>query len=244
MVNTAWDIWIRVQSFRFSIQAGRFAWNILLGRNVSESAPCSGNSWVSRVSVMSIHDGFPAIIVGISLGSTNRSDEPLGYRQEEFCWLASFTAMLVHFSHNISKTNPALRSRQTPLRKKLLNSFSLAVMLGLTWVIVCILLITHDKTLNLILSIVFCLCNTTQGIQIFVLFTLRSILKSNPALLNPVNALHIGLHRRNFFLWKVKLPESTETYTPSNPDPVRPPHVIKAAKPCLRQLKDAGRCFA
>ncbi|XP_057182443.1 adhesion G-protein coupled receptor G7 [Triplophysa rosa] len=240
-----------------------FTWNFLYGIHVFLlfKATISGPPpWFLKVSI-AFGWGFPAIIVGISLGFTYRMDEPLGYRQEEFCWLASLnhkqqfdmrkpmfwafllplvimlisnTAMLLHFSHNICKTNPNLnRSRQTPLRKKLLNSFSLAVMLGLTWVTGYIMLITHEKTLNLILSIVFCVCNTTQGIQIFVLFTLKSILKSNPAVLNAVNAPDIGLRTRNFFLWKVKSPESRETYTPTNPDSVRPPHVIKESSRSL-----------
>ncbi|XDV22113.1 hypothetical protein PO909_027074, partial [Leuciscus waleckii] len=71
--------------------------------------------------------------------------------------------VLVHFSHNICRTNPNLNSsRKTPLKKKILSSFSLAVMLGLSWVTGYILIITHETNLKLILSVVFCLLNTTQ----------------------------------------------------------------------------------
>ena len=55
------------------------------------------------------------------------------------------------------------RSRKTPLKKKILSSFSLAVMLGLSWVTGYILIITHETNLKLILSVVFCLLNTTQA---------------------------------------------------------------------------------
>ncbi|XP_035485857.2 adhesion G-protein coupled receptor G7-like [Scophthalmus maximus] len=33
--------------------------------------------------------GFPAVFMAISLGATYTVDDPLGYRQEEFCWLAA-----------------------------------------------------------------------------------------------------------------------------------------------------------
>ncbi|XP_051549578.1 adhesion G-protein coupled receptor G7-like [Myxocyprinus asiaticus] len=148
---------------------------------------------------------MPALIVGISLATTYSLRDPLGYRQEEFCWLASLDnegrfepkrpmlwgfllplaamlsfniALLVYFSKTICCANPNLKSsRRTPLKKKILSSFSLAVMLGLSWVIGYFVLITHDKTLYTILSVVFCLFNTTQGVQIFILFTLRPFLK-------------------------------------------------------------------
>ncbi|KAK2907143.1 hypothetical protein Q8A67_006128 [Cirrhinus molitorella] len=169
-----------------------FTWNTLYGINVYmlfQNSVSGTPRWFPKVS-MPVGWGLPAVIVGISLGSTYRVEDPLGYRQEEFCWLASVdhkqrfnikkpmfwgfvlplmimlitnTAILLHFSYNICKTNPNLnRSRTTPLKKKLLSSFSLAVMLGLSWVTGYILLITQEKTLQLILSVVFCLLNTTQ----------------------------------------------------------------------------------
>ncbi|KAI2650285.1 Adhesion G-protein coupled receptor G7 [Labeo rohita] len=73
------------------------------------------------------------------------------------------TSLLVYFSQTICCGNPNLKSsRTTPMKKKILSSFSLAVVLGLSWVVGYFVLITHDKTLYIILSVVFCLCNTTQ----------------------------------------------------------------------------------
>ncbi|RXN06430.1 adhesion G- coupled receptor G7-like protein [Labeo rohita] len=167
-----------------------FTWNTLYGINVYmhfHDSVSGTPRWFPKVS-MAVGWGLPAVIVGISLGSTYRVDEPLGYRQEEFCWLASVdhkqrfsimkpmfwgfvlpllimlisnTAILLHFLYNICKTDPNLNT--SPLKKKILSSFSLAVILGLSWVIGYILLITYDKTLKLILSVVFCLLNTTQA---------------------------------------------------------------------------------
>ncbi|ROL40913.1 Adhesion G-protein coupled receptor G7 [Anabarilius grahami] len=173
-----------------------FTWNTLYGINVFLlfiNRVSGTPTWFPKVS-LATGWGLPAVIVGISLGSTYSVKEPLGYRQEEFCWLASLdhkqkfsmgkpmfwgfllplmlmlisnAAILLHFSHNICRTNPNLnRSRKTPLKKKILSSFSLAVMLGLSWVAGYILLITHEKTLKLILSVVFCLFNTTQAIAL------------------------------------------------------------------------------
>ncbi|KAK7127063.1 hypothetical protein R3I94_018295 [Phoxinus phoxinus] len=218
-----------------------FTWNTLYGinvfllfKNVSGTPP-----WFSKVS-LAIGWVLPAVIVGISLGSTYSVKDPLGYRQEEFCWLASLdnkqkfnmgkpmfwgfllplmlmllsnTAILLYFSHNICRTNPNLNSsRTTPLKKKILSSFSLALMLGLSWVTGYILIITHEKNLKLILSVVFCLLNTTQGVQILILFTLRPLLNSNPAFLDSLRSSNIGFHRKTFSLWINKISESNESY--------------------------------
>ncbi|XP_051550753.1 adhesion G-protein coupled receptor G7-like [Myxocyprinus asiaticus] len=184
-----------------------FAWNTMYAAHVfflisnGLNGPPKGFFTVA----MTAGWGLPALIVGISLATTYSFKDPLGYRQEQFCWLASLDkeerfdpkrpmlggfllplaamlsfniALLIYFSQTICCANPNLKSsRGTSLKKKMLSSFSLAVVLGLSWVIGYFVLITHDKTLYTILSVVFCLCNTTQGVQIFILFTLRSILK-------------------------------------------------------------------
>ncbi|XP_026091924.1 adhesion G-protein coupled receptor G7-like isoform X2 [Carassius auratus] len=227
-----------------------FTWNTLYGINVfllfrnSVSGTPPWFPWVA----MAVGWGLPAVIVGISLGSTYSVEEPLGYRQEEFCWLASLdhkkkfsikkpmfwgfvlplllmlissTAIQLHFSYNICRTNPNLnKSLKTPLKKKMLSSFSLAVMLGLSWVTGYILMIAQEKNLKFILSVVFCLLNTTQGVQIFILFTLRPFLNSNPGVLNSLHAPEIGLHKKTFFLWKNKTPESNESYKSTDLDSI------------------------
>nr|XP_055073109.1 adhesion G-protein coupled receptor G7-like [Misgurnus anguillicaudatus] len=232
-----------------------FTWNTLYGINVFLLFKTTTGTppWFPKVS-LAVGWGFPAIIVGISLGSTYTFEDPLGYRQEEFCWLASLDpkqnfdmgkpmfwgfllplvimlffnmAIFLHFSQNTCKTVPNLvRLQQTPLKKKFLSSFSMAVMLGLSWFTGYILLITQEPTLQLILSIVFCVCNTTQGIQIFLLFTLRSVINSNPAILNAMHAPNIGIHRKVFFLWKVMAEENIEIYTRTDFDSAEMPQVI------------------
>uniref|UniRef100_A0A8C1PHN2 Adhesion G protein-coupled receptor G7 n=1 Tax=Cyprinus carpio TaxID=7962 RepID=A0A8C1PHN2_CYPCA len=225
-----------------------FTWNTLYGINVFllfKNSVSGTPPWFPQVA-MAVGWGLPAVIVGISLGSTYRVEEPLGYRQEEFCWLASLdhkqkfnikkpmfwgfvlplllmlisnTAILLHFSYKICRTNPNLnKSRKTSLTKKMMSSFSLAVMLGLSWVTGYILMITQEKNLKFILSVVFCLLNTTQGVQIFILFALRPFLNSNPAILNSLRAPEIGLHKKTFFLWKNKIPESNDSYKSTDGD--------------------------
>uniref|UniRef100_A0A8C1H494 Adhesion G protein-coupled receptor G7 n=1 Tax=Cyprinus carpio carpio TaxID=630221 RepID=A0A8C1H494_CYPCA len=225
-----------------------FTWNTLYGINVFllfKNSVSGTPSWFPLVA-MAVGWGLPAVIVGISLGSTYHVEEPLGYRQEEFCWLASVdhnqkfsikkpmfwgfvlplllmlisnTAILLHFSYKICRTNPNLnRSGKTSLKKKMMSSFSLAVMLGLSWVTGYILMITQEKNLKFILSVVFCLLNTTQGVQIFILFALRPFLNSNPAILNYLHAPEIGFHKKSFFLWKNKIPESNDSYKSTDGD--------------------------
>ncbi|XP_050951397.1 adhesion G-protein coupled receptor G7 [Labeo rohita] len=211
-----------------------FTWNTLYGINVYiNETP----RWFPKAFI-AVGWGLPAVIVGISLGSTYRVDEPLGYRQEEFCWLASVdhkqtfsikkpmfwgfilpllimlilnTAILLHFMYNICKTNPNLNT--SPLKKKIWSSFSVAVMLSLSWFTGYFILVTPEKeTLNLILSVVFCLLNATQGFQIFILFALGPFLISNPAVLKSLCAPEVGLHKKSFYLWKKKKQKSKESY--------------------------------
>ncbi|KTF89402.1 hypothetical protein cypCar_00045455, partial [Cyprinus carpio] len=185
-----------------------FAWNILYAAHVFFLIrnALNGPPRAFRTIAMTLGWGLPAVIVGISLSTTYSFRNPLGYRQEEFCWLASLDkagrfdpkrpmlwgfllplavmlcfniSLLVYFSQTICCANPNLKSsRGTPMKKKILSSFSLAVVLGLSWIVGYFVLITHDKTLYIILSVVFCLCNTTQGVQIFILFTLQSFLRT------------------------------------------------------------------
>ncbi|XP_065115964.1 adhesion G-protein coupled receptor G7-like [Paramisgurnus dabryanus] len=154
-----------------------------------------------------------------------------GFLLPLFIMLIFNMAIFLHFSQNICKTVPNLvRLQQTPLKKKFLSSFSMAVMLGLSWVTGYILLFTQDPILQLILSIVFCMCNTTQGIQIFILFTLRSVINSNPGILNAMNSPNIGIHRKVFFLWKVNGEENIEIYTRTDTDFTEMSQVITELK--------------
>uniref|UniRef100_A0A8P4K6E2 Adhesion G protein-coupled receptor G7, tandem duplicate 2 n=1 Tax=Dicentrarchus labrax TaxID=13489 RepID=A0A8P4K6E2_DICLA len=180
-----------------------FMWNavygtqlVLLVRTVSRGLP----PYWSKLS-LTVGWGVPAIVVAITLGATYRVDNPLGYRQEEFCWLAALDkdkqfhfgkpmfggfllpvsliliyniVLLVLASLTTCRTDPTLRStRQSSLTRKFLVSFSLAVLLGLSWTLGYLVLVTRGHA-HLVFSIIFCLCTTTQGFQIFILFTART----------------------------------------------------------------------
>ncbi|XP_037618600.1 adhesion G-protein coupled receptor G7, partial [Sebastes umbrosus] len=133
--------------------------------------------------------GVPAAIMAITLGATYSVDDPLGYRQEEFCWLAALDQnKQFHFGkpmfwgfllpvgliliYNMVLLVPILKSIKRFSWRKFLNSFSLVVVLGLSWSLGYLVLVTTGHT-HLVFSILFCLCTTTQGVQIFVLFTAR-----------------------------------------------------------------------
>ncbi|XP_068586429.1 adhesion G-protein coupled receptor G7 isoform X2 [Cebidichthys violaceus] len=173
-----------------------FMWNglyatLLLLVNMDRSLP----SYWTPLSV-AVGWGVPAVIMSITLGATYRPDDPLGYRQEEFCWLAALdknkqfhfgkpmfwgfllpvgliliyvTALLVF---NISRSGCSIK--RPSLWKNFLISYSLAMLLGLSWTLGYLVLVTTG-TSHLIFSILFCLCTTTQGLQIFVLFTARRL---------------------------------------------------------------------
>ncbi|XP_040888717.1 adhesion G-protein coupled receptor G7 [Toxotes jaculatrix] len=136
--------------------------------------------------------GVPAIVMAITLGATYRVDNPLGYRQEEFCWLAALdkdkdfkfdkpmfwgfllpVGLTLIYNMVLLVLTMRARSKSSSLRKKFLKSFSLAVLLGLSWSLGYLVLITSGHA-HQIFSIFFCLCTTTQGFQIFILFTART----------------------------------------------------------------------
>ncbi|XP_059183529.1 adhesion G-protein coupled receptor G7-like [Centropristis striata] len=145
--------------------------------------------------------GVPAIAMASTLGISYSMDDPLRYRREEFCWLAALdknkqfdfgkpmfwgfllplavilisnVVLLVLTSLTICRTNPALNSTKfCSLWKKFFTSFSLAVLLGLSWTLGYLVLVTKGSA-HLVFSILFCVCTTTQGLQIFVLFTART----------------------------------------------------------------------
>ncbi|XP_058237552.1 adhesion G-protein coupled receptor G7 [Hemibagrus wyckioides] len=186
--------------------------------------------------------GLPAVVVGISLGITYRIQNPLNYRQEALCWLAAGDqqngldvtkpmlwgfllpvavmllfniAVLLYFSYTTCRTNPDLNSSQvTPLRNKMLGCISMAVVLGVSWIIGYFLLLEQNTIMQNILSFAFCLFNTTQGIQIFILFTLRtSVFKQKAlALLNSIPSSGLARHSQSFDLWVREEVDYEESY--------------------------------
>ncbi|KAM4538090.1 adhesion G-protein coupled receptor G7 [Fundulus diaphanus] len=145
--------------------------------------------------------GVPALVMAVTLAATYRVQNPLDYRQEEFCWLAALdqdkhfsfhkpmfwafllplglvliynTVLLVLTSLTTCRVDPRITStKRSSLTRKVLVSFSLAVLLGLSWTLGYFVLVTTG-TLHLVFSILFCLGTTTQGLQIFLLFTART----------------------------------------------------------------------
>ncbi|XP_064875062.1 adhesion G-protein coupled receptor G7 [Oncorhynchus nerka] len=228
---------------------GTFTWNTLYATHVflmiRNSLATSPSHFTAYT--VAIGWGLPAVVVALTLGISYRVDDPLGYRQEEFCWLAALnpkgnfdfklpmfwgflipvafmlifnTVVLVCFTVTTCKTNPHLTStRHTSMKKKFLSSFSLAVVLGLSWILGYLLLITQNQTMYTILNISFCVLTTTQGLQIFILFTARtSIVKKMMAdALKSVSSVEIPRHTKRFSLWRGKHTDNVESYTQLDP---------------------------
>ncbi|XP_047432933.1 adhesion G-protein coupled receptor G7-like [Mugil cephalus] len=213
---------------------------VLLVRTLARSLPAH---WTPLSLVVGF--GVPAVIMAVTLGVTYSMENPLGYRQEEFCWLAALdnckkfdfskpmfwgfalpvglilvynTVLVVLVSMTTCRTDPRLTStRSWSLRKKMLVCFSLVVMLGLSWTLGYLLLLLHvmNDEAYLFLNILFCLCTTTQGFQIFILFTARTptframVLRS----LQRVSSISISFNKVTYHLWKFSLKStSSEVY--------------------------------
>ncbi|NXU54476.1 AGRG7 protein, partial [Turnix velox] len=146
--------------------------------------------------------GIPAVIVAITLGATYREGKALNYRQEEFCWLAALdqhqkfsiqkpmlwsfllpVALILLFNIIVfikisvsviwKKNENLTRNKKDSLMKKMIGTISIVVVLGITWTIGYLMLISHEGT-SLVFSYLFCIFNATQGLQICILYTFRS----------------------------------------------------------------------
>ncbi|XP_004606877.2 adhesion G-protein coupled receptor G7 [Sorex araneus] len=146
--------------------------------------------------------GVPAVVVAMTIGIIYALHNPSWvskYRQEEICWLATSEEDLknspllwsfvipvtIILISNIAifiiitvkvlwKDNHKLTStRKISSIKKILSTLSVAVIFGITWILAYLMLIDNDDT-RIVLSYFFCLFNTTQGVQIFILYTVKT----------------------------------------------------------------------
>ncbi|NXK49822.1 AGRG7 protein, partial [Chauna torquata] len=186
--------------------------------------------------------GIPAVVVAITLGATYREGKALNYRQEEFCWLAALdqnqnfstkkpmlwsfllpVAVILLFNITIFikiivsvlwKENKNLtRNKKDSFLKKMTGTISIIVVLGITWTIGYLMLISHEEA-SLVFSYVFCIFNATQGLQICILYTFRSpIFKKKVSKTLPV----FGVSEIPFYL-------HSETYHVSKSQPAKHSH--------------------
>ncbi|XP_033624081.1 adhesion G-protein coupled receptor G7 isoform X2 [Fukomys damarensis] len=134
--------------------------------------------------------------------SQNGSDSQweLDYRQEEFCWLKTSdsngfitSSFLWSFIMPITvilisnivifiiitvkvlwQNNQNLTStKKNSTLKKIFSTLSIAVIFGITWILAYFMLISNDEIRH-VFSYIFCLLNTTQGLQLFLLYTIRT----------------------------------------------------------------------
>ncbi|XP_030331910.1 adhesion G-protein coupled receptor G7 [Strigops habroptila] len=158
--------------------------------------------------------GIPAVVVAITLGATYREGRALNYRQEEFCWLAALdqnqnfsvkkpmlwsfllpvalillfniiTFITISVSVIWKKNKNLTRNKKDSFMKKMVGTISIEVVLGITWTIGYLMLISHEET-SLFFSYLFCILNATQGLQICILYTFRS-----PAFKNKVSKVFL-----------------------------------------------------
>ncbi|NWX14871.1 AGRG7 protein, partial [Aegotheles bennettii] len=189
--------------------------------------------------------GIPAVVVAITLGATYREGKVLNYRQEEFCWLAALdqnqnfsvqkpmlwsfllpVALILLFNIIIfikisvsviwKKNKNLTRNKEDSFMKKTIGAIFIVVVLGITWVIGYLMLISHEET-SLVFSYLFCILNATQGLQICILYTFRSpIFKKKVSELFPVfwmSEVPLYLHSKTYYVSRTQLAKhSQETF--------------------------------
>nr|XP_012332324.1 adhesion G-protein coupled receptor G7 [Aotus nancymaae] len=142
-----------------------------------------------------------AITVGVVYSQNAKNPQwELEYRQEEICWLAipestdvikspllwsfivpvaiiliSNVVIFIIISIKVLwKNNQNLTStKKVSSTKKTVSTLSVAVVFGITWILAYLMLV-NDDNIRIVFSYVFCLFNTTQGLQIFFLYTVRT----------------------------------------------------------------------
>lgn len=153
--------------------------------------------------------GLPAAVVALTVGIVYAKNEPdweSNYRQEEICWLATskddiknspllwslIIPVTIILINNVAifiiitvkvlwKDNHKLTStKKVSSLKKILSTLSIGVNFGITWILSYFMLIDNDN-IRIIFSYLFCLFNTTQGVQIFIFYTVRTKIFQNQA---------------------------------------------------------------
>ncbi|XP_054830307.1 adhesion G-protein coupled receptor G7-like [Eublepharis macularius] len=150
--------------------------------------------------------GVPALFVSITLGATYSNSN---YRQEEFCWLAALDSHqnfsvekpllwafllpvafillfnIIVFGRTIvsviwKENKKLISTKKKSVMKNIFATVSIAVTLGITWILGYMMLIDHEKT-NIVFSYVFCIFSATQGLQIFIFQVLTTTIFRNKA---------------------------------------------------------------
>ncbi|XP_078089018.1 adhesion G-protein coupled receptor G7-like isoform X2 [Mustelus asterias] len=222
-----------------------FTWSALYGAQmyvllvrVFKPLPRHFLIWISVVGW-----GLPAVIVIITLAATYKPDNALNYRQEEFCWLSGFdlqgnldlskpmlwgflipVAILLAFNFVMfalvtmlvlfNKDHGTCSAKQATSAKKMMGSLSVAIVLCLTWSLGYLMLIQRDE-IQAIFSYIFCAFNTTQGLQIFILFTARrKTFQKTCAAWYSRFTMNVGIvHSKRFSVQSLSTPENRERYT-------------------------------
>ncbi|XP_054556633.1 adhesion G-protein coupled receptor G7 isoform X2 [Talpa occidentalis] len=145
--------------------------------------------------------GVPAVMVAVTLGiiyaqDPGNSNWELKYRQESFCWLetnhllegpflwsflipvtiiliSNITIFIIITVKVLWKNNQNLTStKKSSFLRKIFSTLSIAVVFGITWILAYLMMIDNGDRIEF--SYIFCLFNSTQGLQIFILHTVRT----------------------------------------------------------------------
>ncbi|KAM9277704.1 LOW QUALITY PROTEIN: adhesion G-protein coupled receptor G7 [Cariama cristata] len=177
--------------------------------------------------------GIPTVVVAITLGATYREGKALNYRREEFCWPAALdqnqnisvqmsmlwsfllSALIVLFNIIVfikigvsviwKKNENLIRNKKDSFMKKMIGTISIVVVLGITWTIGYLMLLSHEET-SLVFSYLFRILNTTQGLQICILYSFRSpVFKKKVSEVFPflwVTEVPLYLHSKTYYVSK------------------------------------------
>ncbi|XP_030610822.1 adhesion G-protein coupled receptor G7-like [Archocentrus centrarchus] len=171
---------------------------------------------------MALGWGVPACLMAITLGVTYKVDDPLGYRQEEFCWLAALdknkrfsfdkpmfwgfllpVGLVLIYIMALLLVSCFLRKKDSSssFGKIFWENLLLALLLGVSWVFGYLVLVSSG-TAHLAFSILFCVFTTTQGLQIFMVTATPALRSAMSRSLQYLSSVSISLNNMKYRLWE------------------------------------------
>ncbi|XP_040194619.1 adhesion G-protein coupled receptor G7 isoform X3 [Rana temporaria] len=115
---------------------------------------------------------------------------------------------------SIWKKNPNVTStKKHSVLKKTLATVSVSTLLGVTWIVGFLMLIETRESTQIIFSYIFCLCCATQGLQIFIFYTLKSplFLEKVAVGIRLFNSCKLYMHSDKYWVNRIQK-EKTQLY--------------------------------
>nr|XP_015194569.1 PREDICTED: adhesion G-protein coupled receptor G7-like [Lepisosteus oculatus] len=122
--------------------------------------------------------------------------------------------VVICFIYQVSKKSSTQERNRKTFLKNFFGSLSLSVVLGVTWLLGYLMLIDDNQSKE-VFSYIFCILNTTQGLQIFILFVAKTQLfkEKFSNLRSSISTPETYLHSKTYNVRKFAKRNTKKTFT-------------------------------